>query len=40
VELTPSFSHAFGHAQVITRHASGLEGAADPRSLAGAAMGF
>jgi gamma-glutamyltranspeptidase/glutathione hydrolase len=40
VELTPSFSHAFGHAQVITRHASGWEGAADPRSLAGAAMGF
>jgi gamma-glutamyltranspeptidase / glutathione hydrolase len=40
VEVTPPFDHAFGHAQVIVRRAGGLEGAADPRSLAGAAMGF
>jgi gamma-glutamyltranspeptidase / glutathione hydrolase len=40
VEITPPFDHAFGHAQVIVRQAGGLEGAADPRSLAGAAMGF
>jgi gamma-glutamyltranspeptidase/glutathione hydrolase len=40
VEVTAPFNHEFGHAQVIARRAGGLEGAADPRSLAGAAMGF
>jgi gamma-glutamyltranspeptidase / glutathione hydrolase len=40
VEVTPPFSHDFGHAQVIVRRAGGLEGAADPRSLSGATMGF
>jgi gamma-glutamyltranspeptidase/glutathione hydrolase len=40
VEVTAPFSHEFGHAQVIVRRAGGLEGAADPRSLAGATMGF
>jgi gamma-glutamyltranspeptidase / glutathione hydrolase len=34
------FSHEFGHAQAIVRRAGGWEGAADPRSLAGAAIGF
>jgi gamma-glutamyltranspeptidase/glutathione hydrolase len=40
VQVTSSFNHGFGHAQVIVRRAGGLEGAADPRSLAGAAGGF
>jgi gamma-glutamyltranspeptidase len=40
VEVTAPFSHDFGHAQVIARRAGGLEGAADPRSLAGAALGL
>jgi gamma-glutamyltranspeptidase/glutathione hydrolase len=40
VEVTPPFSHEFGHAQVIVRRAGGLEGAADPRSLSGSAFGF
>ena len=40
VEVRGPFAHEFGHAQAIVRRAGGLEGAADPRSLAGAAIGF
>jgi gamma-glutamyltranspeptidase/glutathione hydrolase len=40
VEVTAPFGHDFGHAQAIVRRAGGLEGAADPRSLSGAALGF
>jgi gamma-glutamyltranspeptidase / glutathione hydrolase len=40
VEVTGPFSHDAGHAQAIVARAGGLESAADPRSLAGAAIGF
>lgn len=40
VEVIAPFSHDVGHAQAIVRRAGGLEGAADPRALAGAVAGY
>lgn len=40
VEVRPAWSHAFGHAQLIAVEDDRLAGAADPRSLGGAAAGY
>ncbi len=40
VESEPSFSHAFGHAQVVLVGDDGLSGAADPRALAEQVAGY
>jgi gamma-glutamyltranspeptidase/glutathione hydrolase len=40
VEMDSSYSHAFGHAQVVTASDGYLAGAADPRALSGAVGGF
>jgi gamma-glutamyltranspeptidase / glutathione hydrolase len=40
IERRPGWSHAFGHAHVIAVEDGVLAGAADPRSLGGAAAGY
>jgi gamma-glutamyltranspeptidase / glutathione hydrolase len=40
VEIEPPYDHPFGHAQMIVAGRGRLAGAADPRSLSGAAGGF
>ncbi len=40
VEIEPEFSHAFGHAQIISSASGRLAGAADPRALAEEVGGF